>query len=44
VPRTARFRARRNGDRIFEHAVEPAGDYVLELHGEIVATGGFLLH
>lgn len=37
-------RARRNDDRIFEHTVEPVGDYVVELHGEVVATGGFLLH
>jgi len=37
-------RARRDDDRIFEHAVEPVGDYVLEAGGEIVATGGFLLH
>jgi len=37
-------RPRRDGDRIFEHQVEPAGDYVLELGGEILATGGFLLH
>jgi GNAT superfamily N-acetyltransferase len=38
------FRPRRSGDRIFEHTVEPVGDYVLELHGEVVATGGFLTH
>jgi GNAT superfamily N-acetyltransferase len=38
------FRSKRHDDRIFEHAVEPVGDYVLELHGEVVATGGFLLH
>lgn len=31
-------------DRIFQHGVEPPGDYVLEVEGEIVATGGFLLH
>jgi GNAT superfamily N-acetyltransferase len=37
-------RPRRNDDRIFEHTVEPAGDYVLEVDGEIVATAGFLLH
>jgi hypothetical protein len=37
-------RPRRNDDRIFEHQVEPVGDYVLELWGEILATGGFLLH
>jgi GNAT superfamily N-acetyltransferase len=38
------FRSRRDDDRIFEHSVEPVGDYVLELQGEVVATGGFLLH
>lgn len=31
-------------DTIFEHKAEPVGDYVLELNGEVVATGGFLLH
>lgn len=31
-------------DRIFEHKVEGVGDYVLEVKGEIVATGGFMLH
>lgn len=38
------FRSRRSDDQIFEHTVEPVGDYVLELQGEVVATGGFLLH
>jgi GNAT superfamily N-acetyltransferase len=37
-------RPRRNDDRIFEHQAEPVGDYVLELGGEILATGGFLTH
>jgi GNAT superfamily N-acetyltransferase len=37
-------RPARAGDQIFEHTVEPAGDYVLEVKGEIVATGGFMLH
>jgi GNAT superfamily N-acetyltransferase len=37
-------RLRRRSDRVFEHAVEPVGDYVLDVGGEIVATGGFLLH
>jgi GNAT superfamily N-acetyltransferase len=40
----SRFRPRRADDRIFEHTVEPIGDYVLEVKGEIVATGGFMLH
>jgi GNAT superfamily N-acetyltransferase len=37
-------RPRRKGDRIFEHVVEPIGDYVLEADGVIVATAGFMLH
>jgi GNAT superfamily N-acetyltransferase len=37
-------RLRRDGDRIFEHAVEPIGGYVLEIGAEIVASGGFMLH
>ena len=37
-------RPTRAGDQIFEHTVEPLGDYVLEVEGEIVATGGFMLH
>lgn len=37
-------RARRDDDRVFEHKAEPVGDYVAELGGEIVGTGGFLLH
>jgi GNAT superfamily N-acetyltransferase len=38
------FRKRLDDDRIFEHKLEPIGDYVLDRNGEIVATGGFLLH
>jgi len=38
------FRARKENDSIFEHKVEPVGEYVLELGGEIVATGGYFLH
>jgi GNAT superfamily N-acetyltransferase len=38
------FRPRKNDDSIFEHQVEPIGEYVLELEGEVVATGGFMLH
>jgi GNAT superfamily N-acetyltransferase len=37
-------RRRQESDRIFEHAAEPEGDFVAELDGEIVATGGFLTH
>ena len=37
-------RPRRDDDQIFAHAAEPVGDYVAVLEGEVVATGGFLLH
>jgi GNAT superfamily N-acetyltransferase len=37
-------RPTRANDQVFEHTVEPPGDYVLEIKGEIVATGGFMLH
>ncbi|MGA3130448.1 MAG: GNAT family N-acetyltransferase [Terracidiphilus sp.] len=37
-------RRRQDGDAIFSHGAEPVGEYVAELNGEIVATGGFLLH
>jgi GNAT superfamily N-acetyltransferase len=40
----ALLRPRRAGDLVFEHKAEPPGDYVLDLDGEIVATGGFMLH
>jgi GNAT superfamily N-acetyltransferase len=29
---------------IFEHTVEPAGDWLIEYDGAIVATGGIALH
>jgi GNAT superfamily N-acetyltransferase len=38
------FRRREEKDRIFEHKMEPVGNYVVERSGEVVATGGFLLH
>jgi GNAT superfamily N-acetyltransferase len=38
------FRPRRRSDRVFEHHAEPVGDFVVEARGEVVATGGFLLH
>ncbi|MBV8388896.1 MAG: GNAT family N-acetyltransferase [Mucilaginibacter sp.] len=38
------FRKKMNGDKSFDHKSEPDGDYVIEADGEIVATGGFLLH
>lgn len=37
-------RPRREDDQVFDHRVEPLGDYVLETRGEIVATGGFMTH
>ncbi|HYM09188.1 MAG TPA: GNAT family N-acetyltransferase [Bryobacterales bacterium] len=37
-------RRRRDNDQVFEHRVEPVGDYVVALAGEVVATGGFMLH
>jgi GNAT superfamily N-acetyltransferase len=40
----AGVRPRRDEDQVFQHSVEPVGQYVLELSGEVVATGGFLLH
>jgi hypothetical protein len=44
VVQGAVVRPRRSDDRVFEHRTEPVGDYVVELSGEVVATGGFLLH
>ena len=38
------LRRRAEGEDVFEHRAEPVGDYVVELNGEIVGTGGFLLH
>jgi GNAT superfamily N-acetyltransferase len=40
----ALVRRRRRTDRLFEHTGEPEGDYVVDIAGDIVATGGFLLH
>jgi GNAT superfamily N-acetyltransferase len=40
----ALVRPKRTSDQIFSHAAEPVGEYVLEFSGEILATGGFLLH
>jgi GNAT superfamily N-acetyltransferase len=38
------FREWHEGDKLFEHKAEPEGSHVIEFKGEIVATGGFLLH
>lgn len=40
----AQVRLKRDEDQIFRHSAEPPGEYVVEVGGEIVATGGFLLH
>lgn len=31
-------------DRVFRHEVEPVGDWVVELDGEVAATGGLTFH
>lgn len=38
------FRSRRRADRVFEHHAEPVGDFVIDVGGDVVGTGGFLLH
>jgi GNAT superfamily N-acetyltransferase len=43
-PKGALFRRRIDGELIFKHYAEPQGDFVVERLGEVVATGGFLLH
>src|SRR5581483_1398110 len=40
----AAFRLRTKNDEVFDHKTEPVGDYVVEVNGEVVATGGFLCH
>jgi len=42
--RSVLVRRRQDIDQIFPHTVEPVGEYVAESNGEIVATGGFMLH
>jgi GNAT superfamily N-acetyltransferase len=37
-------RPRSEDEAVFEHQDEPAGSHVLEIGGELVASGGFLLH
>src|ERR1700761_8331010 len=36
------LRPRKEDDGIFEHGLEPVGSYVVEMAGEVVATGGLL--
>ena len=43
-PRGVLFRPRTEDELIFKHFTEPQGNFVVERLGEIVATGGFLLH
>jgi GNAT superfamily N-acetyltransferase len=43
-PSGAVFRGRRDDDELFHQDVEPTGDFVVQLDGAVVATGGFLLH
>lgn len=40
----ATFRRKRDGEPIFKHRSEPAGDWVLERGGQVVASGGYLTH
>ena len=40
----ALVRRRGEHDIIFEHRVEPVGEYVLEVASEVVATGGYMTH
>jgi GNAT superfamily N-acetyltransferase len=46
APEGVRFRSLSEADqeRVFEHQVEPVGNWGLELDTEIVATGGVLFH
>jgi GNAT superfamily N-acetyltransferase len=37
-------RTRRPNEAMFDHNGEPEGNYVVEVDGAIVASGGFLLH
>jgi GNAT superfamily N-acetyltransferase len=43
-PSGAVFRRRRDDDDLFQHEVVPTGDFVVQLEGAVVATGGWLLH
>jgi GNAT superfamily N-acetyltransferase len=40
----AHFRKRADSDVVFDHTLEPVGKYVLDIQGEIVATGGFMTY
>ena len=43
-PAAVVVRRRRRRERVFEHTVEPVGDFVVDVGGDVVGTGGFLLH
>lgn len=43
-PHGATFRPRAPSDVIFEHSVEPVGDFLIEFEGQVVATGGYFTH
>ena len=43
IPELA-FRRKTETDVLFEHKGEPEGSHVIEWNGEVIATGGFLLH
>jgi GNAT superfamily N-acetyltransferase len=43
-PSGAVFRPKAASDVIFKHYAEPEGNFVIDFHGEVIATGGFLLH
>ncbi|HEV2134520.1 MAG TPA: GNAT family N-acetyltransferase [Terracidiphilus sp.] len=40
----AQVRRKHADEKVFSHQIEPVGEHVLELNGEVIATGGFLLH
>jgi GNAT superfamily N-acetyltransferase len=40
----ALVRRRHRKDRVFEHHVEPVGAFVVDVDGDVVGTGNFLLH
>jgi GNAT superfamily N-acetyltransferase len=40
----AAVRRRAPDDHVFDHTVEPIGDYVVTMEDEVVGTGGFMLH
>lgn len=42
----AQFRpiTRRERSRVFSHELEPVGDWVIEVEGEVAATGGLMFH